>query len=144
TPDPRRPAVLACAAFGLQAAFTAVTPYLGGTAPAAAALACMGALNGFGNVLSLTAMQRWAPPSTLGRVMGFVMLGSFGIFPVSVLLGGIVVHTLGPAAFFPIAGATAASAVSVALMFPQWRSFGARQPRDLSTQATPQPTTSTT
>lgn len=125
TPDPRRPAVLACAAFGLQSAFTAATPYLGGTVAAAAALACMGALNGFGNVVSLTAMQRWAPPSTLGRVISFVMLGSFGIFPVSVLLGGIVVHTLGPAAFFPIAGATAASAISVALMFPQWRSFGA-------------------
>ena len=134
-PDPRRPAVVACAAFGLQSAFMAATPYLGGTIPAAVTLACAGGLNGFANVLTLTAMQRWAPPSTLGRVMGFVMLGSFGIFPVSVLLGGLVVHTLGPAAFFPLAAATAAGAICAALLFPQWRSFGAREPVPHATDA---------
>lgn len=121
TPTPDRPAIVASVAFAAQAIFMAITPYLGGTALAAAALACFGILNGFANVLTITAMQHWAPPGTIGRVMGFVMLGSFGIFPLSVLLGGIVVHNLGPAAFFPIAAVALLLALSGALLFPQWQ-----------------------
>ncbi len=37
--------------------------------------------------------------------MGLLLLASFGIFPVSVALGAVVVHDLGPAPLFPIAAA---------------------------------------
>jgi hypothetical protein len=53
------------------------------------------------------------------------MLASFGVFPISVALGAFVVHHLGPAAFFPLAGAAVAVAVLVGLSQRGWRDFGA-------------------
>lgn len=121
----RRPALIGSWGFITQGVFTAFVPYLGGTVPAAVMLACFGLLNGFSNVLTITAFQRWARPQMLGRLMGFLMLGSLGIFPVSVLLGGVIVHGLGPAVFFPLSAASVAATVLVALSFRDWREFGA-------------------
>jgi hypothetical protein len=125
SPRFRRPAVVGSWGFIAQCAFEALVPYLGGLVPTAVMLACFGLLNGFSNVLTLTAFQRWARPQMLGRMMGFLMLGSLGIFPVSVLLGGAVVHSFGPAIFFPLSGALVAATVTVALSFRDWREFGA-------------------
>jgi MFS family permease len=122
----RRPAIVATLAFLAESGFMAATPYLGGTIPAAAALACFGALNGFANVLMITAFQRWAPRELLGRLMGFILLGGFGIFPISVLIGGLVVRSFGPAIFFPLAGATLAVTLLFAISRPGWRRFGAQ------------------
>jgi hypothetical protein len=47
----------------------------------------------------------------LGRLTGVLMLASFGVFPVSVAPGALVVHGLGPAPFFPLAGAAVAAAI---------------------------------
>jgi predicted MFS family arabinose efflux permease len=121
-----RPTIIATLAFLAQSGFMAAAPYLGGTLPAAAALTCFGALNGFANVLTLTAVQRWAPRKLLGRLMSVILLGSFGIFPVSVLIGGLVVHSLGPAIFFPLAAAMLALTLLFALSRPEWRRFGAQ------------------
>lgn len=123
----RRPALVGSLGFIAQCAFTAVVPYLGGAVPAAVMLAAFGLLNGFSNVLTITAFQRWARPQMLGRLMGFLMLGSLGIFPVSVLLGGVIVHGLGPAVFFPLSAALVAATVVVALCFRDWRDFGAAE-----------------
>lgn len=120
----RRPAVLASAAFLVEAGCLAVIPYLGGVVPAGGALVVFGALNGFGNVITITAFQRWAPPKLMGRLMGLVMFASMGVFPLSVLLGGLVVHDLGPAPFFPLAAAVLAGAVMVGLGQRSWRTFG--------------------
>jgi hypothetical protein len=117
--------IVASVLFGAESLFMAATPYLGGAVPAAAMLFCFGALNGFANVVTITALQRWAPPGALGRVMSFMLLGSFGIFPVSVLLGGLVVHTLGPGIFFPLGAATVFITVVGAMFSSQWREFGA-------------------
>ncbi|HEX5195203.1 MAG TPA: MFS transporter [Solirubrobacteraceae bacterium] len=119
-----RPAVIASIAFLLDALAQALVPYLGGVERAAVALAALGALNGFANILTLTAFQRWAPPALMGRVMGLMMLTSMGVFPVSVMLGGIVVVHLGAAAVFPLASATIVLAVGFALTQPVWRRFG--------------------
>jgi MFS family permease len=124
----RHPALVASNGFLAEAVLTAVIPYLGGTIPAAAALACTGALNGFSNVLTITALQRWAPRALLGRITGFILLGSFGIFPVSVLLGALVVHADGPAIFFPLAAAVLALAIGGSLTQRIWREFGAELP----------------
>jgi predicted MFS family arabinose efflux permease len=122
---PRRPAIVASVLFGAESLFMAATPYLGGAVPAAAMLFCFGALNGFANVVTITALQRWAPPAALGRVMSFILFGSFGSFPLSVLLGGLVVHSLGPAIFFPLGAATVFITVVGAMFSSQWREFGA-------------------
>ena len=81
------------------------------------------ACNGFGNVIMITAFQHWAPPEALGRLMGVLMLASFGVFPLSVLLAGVVTRTLGAAAFFPLAAAPLAVAMIGALAVREWRQF---------------------
>jgi predicted MFS family arabinose efflux permease len=123
---PARPAIVASIAYIVEAGFVAVVPYLGSPIPAGVALAVFGGLNGFGNVLTITAFQRWAPSELLGRLMGLVLLASFGIFPVSVALGGLVVRDFGPAPFFPLAGAVLALAVLAGLTQGSWRAFGMR------------------
>ncbi len=120
-----RPAVVASVAFLLEGALMGAIPYLGGAMPAAAALVVIGALNGFGNIVTLTAFQRWAPPALMGRLMGLLMFGSFGAFPVSVAVTGAIVRVWGPAVFFPVASVLLVAAVLVGLSQPSWRAFGA-------------------
>jgi hypothetical protein len=93
--------------------------------PAGVTIALIGLLEGFGNLLIITAFQRWAPRALLGRLMGLLMLASLGVFPISVLLSGAVVHTWGPASFFPFAGGVIALAVLAAVTQRRWREFGA-------------------
>ncbi|HEX3964531.1 MAG TPA: hypothetical protein VHZ03_49120, partial [Trebonia sp.] len=97
---------------------------LGGIFPAGAALATFGALVSFGNIILITAFQRWAPPAIMGRLMSLLLLASFGAFPISAALGGVVVRRLGPAPFFPLAAAGISTAIIVALTCKQWRRFG--------------------
>lgn len=120
----RRPAVIASAGFLAEAACLALVPYLGGTIPAAAALLAFGALNGFGTIILITAFQRWAPPAVLGQLMAVLLLAAMGVFPVSVFLAGLLVQHLGPAPFFPLAGAPLAAAIAASLSQPRWRAFG--------------------
>jgi MFS family permease len=120
----RRPAIVGSAAYLAEALFLAVVPYLGGVVLVAAALAVTGVMNGFGNVVMITVFQRWAPPDLLGRLTGLLLLASFGVFPVSVALGALVVHDLGPAPFFPIAAAALAAAILLGLSQRSWRQLG--------------------
>lgn len=120
----RRPAIVGSAAFLLAGVFLAVAPYLGGAAAAGVAIFLFGAFNGFGNVLMLTLFQRWAPPALLGRLMSFLLVASFGVFPVSVALGGLLVRALGPAPVFPLSASFLALAIVGGLTQRQWRRFG--------------------
>jgi hypothetical protein len=120
----RRPAIAGSVAFLAQALFIAVVPYLGGTLPAGAALAAVGVLNGFGNVVMITIFQRWAPPDLLGRLTGLLLTASFGVFPISVALAALVVHGLGAAPFFPLAAVTLAIPLLAGLSQRTWRDFG--------------------
>jgi predicted MFS family arabinose efflux permease len=120
----RRPAIVGSAAYLAEALFLAVVPYLGGVVLVGAALAATGVMNGFGNVVMITVFQRWAPPDLLGRLTGLLLLASFGVFPVSVALGALVVHDLGPAPFFPIAAAALAAAILLGLSQRSWRQLG--------------------
>ena len=125
---PLRPAVVGSVAFLLEAVFVSLVPYLGGPFGAGAALVACGALNGFGIVITITAFQRWAPRGILGRLMGVLVLTSFGSFPVSVALGALAVHRFGPAPLFPIAGAGLAVATVFGLSQRSWREFGRAGP----------------
>jgi predicted MFS family arabinose efflux permease len=120
----RRPAVAGSVAFLIEAVFMTLVPYLGGAAGAAAMLVGLGAMNGFGNVTTITAFQRWAPPDMLGRLSAVLMVASVGVYPISVLLGGVVVHAWGPAWFFPLAAAALAVAILGGLTQRSWRDFG--------------------
>jgi hypothetical protein len=115
----------ASAAFLAGAVLMGVVPYLGSPVAAGVALAAFGALNGFANVLTITAFQQWAPPQLMGRLMSLILLASFGLFPVSVALGGLFVARLGPAPFFPVAAAVLVAAVLAGLTQKAWRQFGA-------------------
>ena len=123
----RRPAVVGSLAFLGEAACLAVTPYAGATFGVAAAMAGLGVLNGFGNVLTITAFQRWAPPRELGRLSGLLMLTSFGVFPISVAVAALVVRHWGPTPFFLIAAVTLAVAIAAGLSQRAWREFGANR-----------------
>ncbi len=122
----RRPAVAASLIYLASAAVCAVVPYIGGVIGAGVLLCAFGAAIGAGNVITDTMLMRWTPRQMLGRVMGFLSLGSMGIYPVSAMLAGIVVHSLGAAVLFPLAGATLALAVLGALTRRSWRELGMR------------------
>ena len=85
----------------------------------------VGACNGLGNVTVLTVLQKWVSPGLLGRVMGTLMLCSFGSFPLSVAVSGVLVRHLGPAPFFPVAGGLVAVAILGGLTQREFRDFGA-------------------
>jgi len=120
----RRPAPVACVAFLVSAAGISLVPFLGGLPGAAAATLVFGACTGFGNIVMITLLQQWAPAALLGRIMGVVMLASMGTFPVSVALSGVLVRSLGPTPFFPVAGAALAIAILGALTQREIRDFG--------------------
>jgi predicted MFS family arabinose efflux permease len=121
----RRPVVVGSLAYLAEALCIGLAPYLGSVAGVSAAMVGLGIANGFANVLTITAFQRWAPPGTLGRLTGLLMLTSFGIFPISVAIAAIFVRDLGPAPFFLFAAATLAAAILAGLSQRAWRDFGA-------------------
>jgi len=77
-----------------------------------------------GNLIALSAFQRWTPPNLLGRLMGVLLLASLGVFPLSVLLAGMLLGALQPRGIFVAAGALLALALIGALSQPEWRAFG--------------------
>jgi MFS family permease len=123
----RKPTIVAALAFVVQAAVMCLVPYVG-EAGAAAALFVFGGCNGLGNVIFFTAGQRWTPQYLLGRIMGLMMMCTLGAYPASVALTGILVHHLGPALFFPIAGAVTGAAFLGGLSQREYRDFGSVQP----------------
>ncbi len=123
----RTPMMFVSAMFLIEAAGITLIPYLGGEAGAAAALCVVGVCNGLGNVTALTVLQKSVSPGLLGRVMGTLMLCSFGTFPLSVAVSGVLVHHLGPAPFFPVAGGLVAVAILGGLTQREFRTFGAAE-----------------
>lgn len=120
----RRPALILSLALLIMAASIAIVPFAGSPAADGAALAAFGGLDGFGNIIAITAIQRWAPREILGRVMGLILLAGVGIYPVSVALAGVAVRDYGAVPYFPAAGAILAAAVLTGLTQRSWRIFG--------------------
>jgi MFS family permease len=123
----RTPAVFASVCFLIESAAIALVPFLGGVAGAAVALFVLGLCNGLGNVVFITVTQKRIPSAIMGRVMGVMMLCSFGTFPISVAVAGVLVRHLGPAPFFPISGALVAVAILGGLTQRDFRTFGAQE-----------------
>ncbi len=80
-------------------------PYSGGLIGAMLCLFLMGFMNSITNVLFITLMQENLPRAQLGRFMGIILFASFGSYPISVLLAGILIAHTGPAIMFPVSGA---------------------------------------
>lgn len=121
---PPRPAIVGSVAFLLEAPLVAAVPFAGGAVGAGVLLFGFGATNGFGNVVMITAFQRWAPPQLMGRLAGLLTLSSMGVFPISALLAGAAVGALGPAPFFVFAGLTTALPILLGLTQRCWRDYG--------------------
>jgi len=102
-------------------------PFLGGLPGVAAGLAVFGLGVGFSNVVSVTLIQRWAPPAMLGRVWGLLVLASTGSFPVSTFAGGLLTRHLGPSPVFLVAGALLALSVVYGMSGREFRDFGTGQ-----------------
>ena len=71
------------------------------------AMACMligGVANSVITVLLFTAIQLAIPRQLMGRVMGLLMFSSFGLYPLSVALAGVLSNQFGPAILFPFGG----------------------------------------
>ena len=71
------------------------------------AVACMligGVANSVITVLLFTAIQLAIPRQLMGRVMGLLMFSSFGLYPLSVALAGVLSNQFGPAILFPFGG----------------------------------------
>lgn len=113
-------AMVALGASILQAIAVAFIPYAG-LAGAITFMATMGIFNAVSNVIFITIIQQIIPRHLLGRVMGVFMFASFGSYPLSVAIVGVVVNRLGPAIIFPISGALLFLAVTFGLFQKQLR-----------------------
>jgi hypothetical protein len=84
----------------LMATMIALIPIWG----IAFAVVCMliaGIARSIVNVDMFTAVQLAIPNYLMGRVMGLLLFGSFGVYPLSVALAGVLSTELGPSIFFP-------------------------------------------
>ncbi len=125
-PPLRRPLLVASLVLLPTVPLIAIIPYAGGWISAAFCLGLAFSFIAIGNLLLETGLQQWAPPQLLGRLTGLLMLASVGMFPVSVLLAGVVIRLTGPAADFPLAAGTVLIAAAVQLSSPTWRRFDPR------------------
>ncbi len=95
-----------------------------GSAPlplAAALLALMGLLNGVATVLYMALIQAKVAQEIMGRVMSLVLLGSFGLVPLSQLGAGLVAQAEGPSVLFASAGTLVVAAALGGLLIPTLR-----------------------
>ena len=107
----RHRALIALLASLGQALAFALVPFCGGLIGAILCLFVAGLTNSVTNVLFSTLIQQLIPRHLLGRIMSIFMLASFGSYPLSVLITGIIVVHTGPAIFFPICGIALALAI---------------------------------
>jgi MFS family permease len=107
---PRRGLIALLLSFA-QGIFVAITTFTGGLLGAAISMGVWGLVNAMSNVLLITLLQQKMPRALLGRVMGAFMFANFGLYPISVALGGVVVDRFGPAILFPITGVMLSGAI---------------------------------
>lgn len=100
----RHKALVAIAPLLPVAALIGGAPFLGGVLPLAGAFAVIGVLIGLSNVLFITVIQRLIPMEMMGRMMSFVMLGSFVGTPLSIAAYGVAASVVPDVAWLFVAG----------------------------------------
>lgn len=83
-------------------------PLSGALAGALVASAVFGLCNGIGNVTSITFIQRQLPRELMGRMMGAIAFGNFGLNPLSVVVAGFAAARFGPGTVVAFGGALSA------------------------------------
>lgn len=99
----KRKGLLALLSALLMAVSLALLPY-GNVVSAAAWMLLAGIANSITNVILLTVIQIIIPRHLMGRIMGLLMFASFGTYPISVALTGVLSTRLGPEILFPASG----------------------------------------
>lgn len=99
----KRKGLIALLAVLIMAIMIALLPY-GGVTGAVLCMLISGLVNSISNVLLITLIQLIIPRHLMGRVMGLLLFASFGTYPISVALGGVLTNQLGPAILFPFSG----------------------------------------
>ncbi len=94
----------------VMAGMLALVPH-GGLFGAVIWMLLAGTANSISNVLIMTMLQLRIPRHLMGRVMGLLMFASFGTYPISVALGGVLTAQFGPATLFPFSGLLLALAI---------------------------------
>lgn len=100
----RRKALVAIVTLLPTAGLIAGAPFLGAVMPLSGAFAVMGVLIALSNVLFITVIQRLIPMEMMGRMMSFVMLGSFVGTPLSIAAYGVAASLVPNVAWLFIAG----------------------------------------
>lgn len=88
--------VYAITFFFVQALVILALAFAPTTLVAAILMGLFGLLNGLGNVTFITLVQRKLPRHLLGRIMGLFAFTNFGLYPLSVAVGGFAVTRFGP------------------------------------------------
>ncbi len=83
--------------------------------PAAALLSVVGVGAGFANVQVIAWLQARTPEELRGRVMSLVMLGSHGLYPISLAIAGVVVDLGAAPLLFAAGGAVIVVAMLVGM-----------------------------
>ena len=87
----------------IMAIMIALLPY-GGVTGAILCMLISGLVNSISNVLLITLIQLIIPRHLMGRVMGLLLFASFGTYPISVALSGVLTNQFGPGILFPFSG----------------------------------------
>jgi MFS family permease len=87
----------------LMAAAMALIP-VGGVRGAMVCMLLAGLATSITNVLLFSVVQLSVPRHLLGRVMGLLTFASFGMYPISATLAGVLANQFGPVILFPFSG----------------------------------------
>ncbi|MBZ0290266.1 MAG: MFS transporter, partial [Anaerolineae bacterium] len=90
-PTPRRLGIIAMVLIAVAGVGMAAYGFVTSLALAALVGALMGATVGYVNVVMISWLQKRTDPQLLGRVMSLVMLGTFGLGPISNAIAGLLV-----------------------------------------------------
>jgi MFS family permease len=106
-------AVLVLGVQAVQAVAFILVPLSSSLAWVVIVMLIAGTLNGLINVLYFTLVQEVFPRHLIGRIFGVIMFATFGLYPLSVGLGGVLTERLGPQLLFVTSGI----AILVAALF---------------------------
>jgi len=87
-------------------------------------LGLSGLLKGLINVMYFSVVQEFFPRHLMGRIWGVISLATFGLYPVSVAVGGIITQRSGPQEVFVAAGVLLILAALVGLSYREMRDLG--------------------
>ncbi|MCA0453805.1 MAG: MFS transporter [Chloroflexi bacterium] len=90
-PPPKRLGIVVMSLIGIAGIGLGLFGLVNHVLVAVLVAAGMGMAIGFTNVSSISWLQKRIPPEKMGRVMSLVMLGSFGLGPISNFLAGLLV-----------------------------------------------------